>query len=176
MEHGPLFEYAPLINWNWTMLMQLITVLFLFLILRKLFFERVHNFIISRENAVKDVFDGAEAANRKAEERLDQYNKQIAQIEGEGREIIQKAKAKADAQAKNILDEASQKANNLLVQAEKEIVRQQNKAITEMKQEVSALALLVAEKILEKNLQDSGDHDEFIDKILEEAGTSGWQN
>jgi len=36
--------------------------------------------------------------------------------------------------------------------------------------------LMAAEKIMEKNLEDSGDQDEIIDKILKEAGTSGWQN
>jgi F-type H+-transporting ATPase subunit b len=111
-----------------------------------------------------------------AMEKLETYNKQLAQIEGQGREIIQKAKAKADTHALDILNEANVKANGIIMQAEKEIERQQTKAISEMKKEVGTLALMAAEKIMEKNLEDSGDQDEIIDKILKEAGTSGWQN
>jgi F-type H+-transporting ATPase subunit b len=167
---------SPIIELNWTSLMVLINVVILYLIMKRFFFEKIHNFMVARENAIKDAFESAANTNRMAVEKLEAYNKQIAQIESQGREIIQKAKAKADTQALDILDEANGKASNILMQAEKEIARQQTKAIAEMKKEVGTLALMAAEKIMEKNLEDSGDQDEIIDKILKEAGTSGWQN
>lgn len=167
---------SPIIELNWTSLMVLINVVILYFIMKRFFFEKIHNFMVARENAIKDAFESAANTNRMAVEKLEAYNKQIAQIESQGREIIQKAKAKADTQALDILDEASNKASNIMKQAEKEIARQQTKAITEMKKEVGTLALMAAEKIMEKNLEDSGDQDEIIDKILKEAGTSGWQN
>jgi F-type H+-transporting ATPase subunit b len=167
---------SPIIELNWTSLMILINLVILYLIMKRFFFEKIHNFMVARENAIKDAFESAANTNRMAVEKLEAYNKQIAQIEGQGREIIQKAKAKADSQALGILDEANNKASNVMKQAEKEIARQQTKAISEMKKEVGTLALMAAEKIMEKNLEDSGDQDEIIDKILKEAGTSGWQN
>jgi len=167
---------SPIIELNWTSLMVLINVVILYLIMKRFFFEKIHNFMVARENAIKDAFESAANTNRMAVEKLEAYNKQIAQIESQGREIIQKAKAKADTQALDILDEANNKASNVMKQAEKEIARQQTKAISEMKKEVGTLALLAAEKIMEKNLEDSGDQDEIIEKILKEAGTSGWQN
>ena len=167
---------APIIEINSTFLMILFNLVILYFILKKYFFEKIHNFMLARENTIKDAFDIADATNKKAVEKLESYNKRIAQVENEGREIIRKAKVKADGQAKQILDEANQKANNILMQAEKEIQRQQVKAIAEMKKEVSDLALLAAEKILERNLRETGDQEEIIDNILKEAGTSGWQN
>lgn len=167
---------APIIEINSTFLMILFNLVILYFILKKYFFEKIHNFMLARENTIKDAFDIADATNKKAVEKLESYNKRIAQVENEGREIIRKAKVKADDQAKQILDEANQKANNVLMQAEKEIQRQQVKAIAEMKKEVSELALMAAEKILERNLQETGDQEEIIDNILKEAGTSGWQN
>jgi F-type H+-transporting ATPase subunit b len=167
---------SPIIELNWTSLMILFNLVILYFIMKRFFFEKIHNFMVARENAIKDAFDTAANTNRMAMEKLEAYNKQIAQIEGQGREIIQKAKAKADTQALGILDEANGKASNIMTQAEKEIARQQTKAISEMKKEVGTLALMAAEKIMEKNLVDSGDQDEIIDKILKEAGTSGWQS
>jgi F-type H+-transporting ATPase subunit b len=167
---------SPIIELNWTSLMILINLVILYLIMKRFFFEKIHNFMVARENAIKDAFESAANTNMAAMEKLEAYNKQIAQIEGQGREIIQKAKTKADSQALGIIDEASNKASNIIMQAEKEIARQQTKAISEMKKEVGSLALMAAEKILEKNLEDAGDQDEIIEKILKEAGTSGWQN
>jgi len=167
---------SPIIELNWTSLMILINLVILYIIMKRFFFEKIHNFMVARENAIKDAFESAANTNRMAVEKLEAYNKQIAQIESQGREIIQKAKAKADTQALDILEEANSKASNVMRQAENEIARQQTKAISEMKKEVGTLALMAAEKIMEKTLEDSGDQDEIIDKILKEAGTSGWQN
>ena len=168
--------HAPIIELNWTSLMVLLNVGILYFIMKRFFFEKIHNFMVARENAIKDAFESAANTNKAAMEKLETYNKQLAQIEGQGREIIQKAKTKADTQALDIISEANAKANNIVMQAEKEIARQQTKAISEMKKEVGTLALMAAEKIIEKNLEDKGDQDEIIDKILKEAGTSGWQN
>lgn len=167
---------SPIIELNWTSLMILFNVVILYFILKRYFFEKIRNFMLARQNTVRDAFDSAAETNRIADEKLDRYNKQIAQVESQGREIIQKAKTKAEAHALEIINEASEKANNIMMQAEKEIARQQTKAIAEMKREVGSLALLAAEKIMEKNLEDTGNQDEIVDKILKEAGTSGWQN
>ena len=120
---------TPLISFNWTWVMQLITVLVLFLILKKFFFEKVHNFILKREDTLKDAFDNAESVNRRADEKMENYTRKIAKIEDEGREIIKAAKVKAEAQAKEIIDEANQKAGDMVLVAEKEIEREKMRAI-----------------------------------------------
>lgn len=167
--------YQGLIEFSWTLVMNMVTIIVLFLILKKFFFEKVHNFILARENTVKDTFENAEATNRKADEKLDNYNKRIAKIESEGREIIKNAKVRADAQAKDIIDEANAKASEMLLQAEKEIELDKFRAIAEMKTQIATLALLAAEKILEKELETKG-QDQLIDTIIEQAGISEWQN
>ena len=155
--------------------MNWVTVLVLFLILKKFFFEKVHNFVEARASAVKDAFDNAELTNRKADEKLDAYNKRIADIESEGREIIKIAKVKADKNANEIIEDANKKAEAMLVKAQAEIEREKALAITEMKNQIVVLALMAAEKIMEKDFELEG-QDAFIDKIIEQAGTSEWQH
>lgn len=168
-------EYTGLIEFNWTLLMIWITVIILFLVLKKFFFEKVHKFIEARENAVKDAFDSAEAVNRKADEKMENYNRRIAKIEGEGREIIKEAKIRAEAQAAEIVEDANNKANEMIVAAERQIERERQKALAEMKQQVAALALMAAEKIVERDIAQIG-QDQIIDEIIEQAGASQWQN
>lgn len=128
-----------------------------------------------RNQSIRGAFENAEATNRRADEKLEAYNKRIAGVEEEGREILRNARQRAETQAKEIVDEASERANQMVVQAQKEIERQQAKALTELKGQVAALALLAAEKVLEKELSGEG-HGQLVESILEQAGESGWQN
>jgi F-type H+-transporting ATPase subunit b len=167
--------HAPLISFNGTLAMNWVTVLVLFLILKKFFFEKVQNFIVKRENIVKDAFDNAEAVNRKADEKLNAYTEKIANIESEGRDIIKNAKLKADKQANDIMEEAHKKAEDMLSKARSDIEKEKAQAVTDMKNQIVMLSLMAAEKIIEKDLELEG-QDAFIDKIIEQAGTSEWLN
>ena len=169
-------EVAPLMSFTWTLLMQVTTLLILFLVLRKFFFEKVHKFVEKRQDDVKATYDKAEEITREANRKLEDYEKKIDQIEAEARDIIKDAKLKADNQAKIIVDEAGAKASELLAQTEKEIERQKNKAIFEMKNEIAGLAISIAEKIIERNVETTKDQELLIEKAIKEVGNSKWQN
>jgi len=144
-------------------------------VLTKFLYKPLLTMLENRKNAIKESFDNAEAMNRKAEEKMASYSKQIANVEAEGREIIKNAKQKAEEQAQQIIDEANAKAGEILLAAEREIQREQAKALADMKEYVASLALLAAEKILEKDIQMEG-QDGVIDNILKQAGEGKWLN
>ena len=168
-------KYADLIHLDWTLLMVAVNVLILYVILKHFFFEKVHHFMLDRQNAVKDAFDQADRTNQMADDRLADYKKKISGIEEEGREIIKKAKIKADAQAKEIMDEANKKASEMILQAQREIEREKLKAVSEMRQQIAGLAVYAAEKIIERQLDASG-QDEIIQRVIDQAGNSEWQS
>lgn len=155
--------------------MMWVTVLVLYLILKRFFFEKIHNFMLDRENSVRNSFENAELTNNLADERLIEYNNLIANIESEGREMIKNARIKADAQAKEITDEANRRANAMILQAQNEIDRERIKAVSDLKQEIASIAIYAAEKILERQLEVSG-QEEIIQRIIEQAGNSEWQS
>lgn len=168
-------RYAQLIEFSWTLVMVLITMFIFYLIMKHFFFEKVHNFMLARQNAVEESFANAARTSQMADEKLLDYQKQIEEIEGQGREIIKNAKLRAEVQAKSIVDEANDKASELLLQAEREIEREKLKAVNEMKQQIASLAIYAAEKIMEKQIEEAGQN-EIIEKIIEQAGRSAWQN
>ena len=130
--------------------------------------------MVARENQVRESFENADQANRLADTKLSDYEMKIADLEGEGREIIKKAKIKADAQAKDIIDEANTQASVIIDNAEQEIQRMQVRAVNDLKIQIATLAIMAAEKILEKQLDAAG-HQELISGIIEEAGKSAWR-
>ena len=170
-----MMEYTGLIEINWSIIMIWITVIVLFFVLKKFFFEKVKNFMETRSNSIQDAFDSAEAVNRRADEKMQNYTKRIANVEAEGREIIRDAKIKADAQAREIIEDANKQATEILNKAEKNIEREKQKAMEEMRKEVAALAMLAAERIVEREIQNIG-QDEIVDEVINKARSTGWQN
>ena len=165
--------YEPLLALNWNLLFSAITVLVLFLIMKKFFFEKVHNFMEERENEVRTQFETAEENNRLAEQKLMDYEERIKNYQSEGREIIKAAKDDAKVQAQSILDDATEKARVAIEKSEAEIERQKNNARRELKDEIGSLAVMAAERIIEKELSDRN-QSEIVDKIIREAEEERW--
>lgn len=144
-------------------------------VLAKFLYKPFLSMLEQRNLTIKSAFDNAEATNRRADEKLEAYNKRIANVEDDGREIIKNAKERADDQAKDIIEEATARSNNMMMKAENNIRQAEIKAKIRLKNEVASIALLAAEKILEKEISAEA-HSQLIDSIIEQAGESGWNN
>ena len=164
-----------LIEFNWSSLMILCNVFILYLILRKFFWEKIKKFMDDRAAAVQDAIDAAEAVNKRADEKMANYSKRIANVEEEGREIIKASKQQADAQAQIIIEEARKQASDIIAKAEKTIELEKSQAMEEMRKEIASIAMLAAEQIVGKEI-DSVGQDAIIDQAIEDARSAKWQN
>lgn len=167
--------YQGLLELNWNLLFSAITVLVLYLILKHFFFEKVHNFMMARQAMIEEQLMHADQENQKAGKLLEEYSKTLANAEEEKRQIIKDAKAIADERADAIVSDAKKEAAEIMLSAHKKIAAEEEKAVSELKGEIAQLAILTAEQILEKELG-SGDRQEIVDKVLEEAASGKWQN
>ena len=149
--------------------------LILVLILGKFLYKPFLGILEKRKQTIEDAFTNADATNRKADEKYEAYTKKLARAEAESREIIKNARLKADDHANMIVEEAKAEAVRIKLQAEKEAVREKEKALREVREQIGQLAILAAEQILEKEVAAEG-QEEIIDRVLEKAGTSQWQN
>ena len=164
-----------LIEFNWTSLMIVANLLILYIILKKFFWEKIRQFMKERENAVRDAFDSAEAMNRRADEKMRNYSARIANVEEEGREIIRQARAQADVQAQEIIEDARKQASELMAKTERNIELEKAKAMEEMRQEIGVLALMAAEKIVGREIENIG-QDRIVDDVIDQARSTGWQS
>ena len=165
--------YQPLLSLNWNMLFTAITVIVLFFILKHFFFEKVHNFMVEREKQVRESLENAEKTNEEADKKLKTYEEKLAGADSERRQILKAARDEAKVQAREILDEADEKARALIEHSQKEIRREKYNARKELQEELGSLAVMAAEKIVEKELRPE-DHKEIVDKIIEEAEEKPW--
>ncbi len=139
--------------------------------LYKPFLKMLHN----RTETIRTSLTNAEETNREAEEKLARYEQKIARAEEEGQEIIRDASQRARDQANNIVSEAKDQAAQLLENARAEIEREKNNALRDVREQIGSLALMAAERIMEREIQVNGQQ-EIIDQVLEEAGASKWQS
>jgi F-type H+-transporting ATPase subunit b len=158
-----------------TIFATLVNFVILILVLKHILFDKVNKIIDDRNSEVIENITFAENRVREADQLKETYEKQVANLENKGREIVRDAKVKADAQAKEIIQEAEDKTAALIRQTEAEIDRLKKKALEDMKEEIGALAIFAAEKILEKQL-DHQEQQAVIGKIIDEAGNAKWQS
>ncbi len=153
----------------------LVNFLILAGVLGKFLYKPFLNLMDSRKQSIIDAIDNAEAVNRRADEKMANYDRKIAKLEEEGREIIKEAKIKADEQANEIIEKANRRASQIMTRAEKQIEKEREKAVMEMKEQIAVLSMMAAQKIMERDIEVNG-QDEIIEQVLEEAGASEWQN
>lgn len=153
----------------------LINFLILVGVLTKFLYKPFLNMLDTRKQTIQDALDNAELVNKRADEKMEAYSRRIASVEDEGREIIKEAKLRADAQAAEIIEEANEKAAKMIAAAEKQIDLEKQKAVEDMKQQVASLALLAAEKIVERDIAQVG-QEQIVDEIIERTGSAQWQN
>ena len=165
--------YQPLLYVDWNLLFSAITVLVLFLILKHFFFEKVHDFMVAREEEIEDKFQRAEDVNRQADEKLEKYEATLANVEEDGRKIMKAARDEAKVQAAAIMEEANRHAHDLIAHAQKEIRREQYNARKELQEEIGNLAMMAAEQIMQRELTTDVQH-EVVNKIIKEAEETPW--
>lgn len=162
-------EVTNVVSFNWTIIMQLINTLVICVVLGKLLAQPIHNFVKKRQDAIDASLDQAEKKNQEALDLKREYEHKIRMAQRESRDIISAAKVKADNRSREIINEADRQADELKRMAELEIEREKNRTIHEAKEQIVSMAVFMAEKILEKEL-DEQEQREFINRILKEVG------
>lgn len=120
-----------------------------------------------RHEMIKDALDDARKAQQELE-RLQQESKQIisgARVEAQS--ILAKTRSEAEKLKGEMRQKAKEEADSIVRNAEKRIQVETEKAISEIRGEVVELSLLVASKLMEKNLSKE-DNQSLIEESLKQ--------
>ena len=88
----------------------MVNFLILVFVLGKFLYKPFVNALKDRKQTIKSAMENAEMTNRKADEKMANYEKKIARVESESKEIIRSARLRAETQANGIIEEAQEKA------------------------------------------------------------------
>lgn len=156
--------------WNWeSFVFAIIAFLALYLLLNKYALGPLLGVMEKRRQLVQDQMKSAEQSRAEAEKLLEEQKKALQDTRKEAYELIEQAKATSVRQADNIIQQAKEEASRIKEEALKDIENEKNKAVAALRSQVSAMSVLIASKIIEKQL-DEKSQQELIDKYLKEVG------
>jgi len=141
----------------------------LIFLLRKYAWGPILSAINERETSIKDALASAEAA-RKEMETLQSDNQRILKEARVEKETMLKEARNTRADLINTAkEEAKAEAEKILTQAQEAIQNEKRAAVNELKDQVGSIAMDIAEKILQKELESNDKQEQLISQLLKES-------
>lgn len=167
----PQFEshfFSSLIFW------EIVSFGILLWVLYRYAFPPILETLETRERKIRESLEQAERLRVEAERRMQEYEAKLTVASRDAEAVLIQAKDRAQ----RLLDENEQRlvaeAERVKADAAREIDQERRKAIQEIRNQATDLALLVAEKVVERSLTDA-DHRRLADEALA-AVAKNYQN
>lgn len=160
---NPLVQLDPGL-FIWT----IITFLMLLGLLAKFAWNPLLKMLTERESLIRESLENAEKARTDLEKINQESEKIISQARSEAQTILAQGKAAANKLKEETLDQARVSSKMILEDAKKDIKMERDKAIFEIKSEVTDLSISIAEKLIRKNLS-AEDNQKLIAESLKQV-------
>ncbi len=157
------------------MILVLSATFIMFLILRKLLYKPVSAMLEKRKENIRSNIESAKKENEEAMALKLDYENRILEAKEEAQKIIESGRTRGEEVRKDIIAEARKEAEDIKQRGMREAQQEKERALIDVKNEAGDMAILIASKILERNVDISSQED-LIDKFLNEMGNSTWQN
>jgi F-type H+-transporting ATPase subunit b len=131
----------------------------------------VGNILSERKNKIAQKIGEAEEKQRKAAQALAQEQEKLAQAKSTASKIISEAEANAQKAKQAILAQGEKEVERIKAMAVADLNSEQDRAIAELKQRITALALGRVENQLGEFLNDETQH-QLIDRSIARLGGS----
>ncbi|MEF3309064.1 F0F1 ATP synthase subunit B [Paenibacillus sp. GYB004] len=156
------------VNWE-SLLLAAASFVILYFLLNKYAFGPLFGIMETRAKMVQDQISTAEKNRAESEKLLAEQKEAIQQAKKEAYDIIEQARISSTKEADNLIAKAKEDSERLKQDALKDIEAEKNKAIVALRSQVSALSVLIASKIVEKQVDEKSQQD-LINHYLKEVG------
>ena len=153
----------------WTALFTLANTVALFLVLKKFLFKPVLKMINERQKEIDDMYSAADSAQKQAQAMEAEYQQKLSAAADTGERIVKEAVARGQAREEEILRQANAQAAAILDKASADIAMEKKKAVNDAKDEISVIAIAIAEKVVGRELQQA-DQAQFVDNFIDKLG------
>ena len=147
----------------------------LFLVLWLLLYKPIVRMLDERSDRIKESLEASERAQAEAASSREETERQLDEARAEGQQLIAQAREVADRFREEELAKARQDIAAERERAEANIQRERDAAIEDLRREFSGLAIVAAERVIRRSLDES-DHNEMIQQVLEEGAQANRRN
>ena len=153
----------------WTALFTLLNFLALFFVLKKFLFKPVLKMSQDRQQEIDDMYLDAGNAKSEAQALEAEYKEKLAVASQTGERIVKEAVARGQSREEEIIRKANEEASAILDKAAADIAMEKKKAVNDAKDEISELAVAIAEKVVGRELNQA-DQAKLVDSFINELG------
>ncbi|MFD1637882.1 F0F1 ATP synthase subunit B [Evansella tamaricis] len=148
---------------------QILGFLVLMWLLKRFALGPIMEMMEKREQHVADQISSAEKNRKDAEKYLAEQREAIQQARIEAKEIVENTKKMSEQQAEEIIKNAKIEADRRIDAAIAQINQEKEQAISALREQVSTLSVLVASKVIERELNEQ-EQEKLIQETLREVG------
>lgn len=154
-------------------LVMALSMLLLFTLLSYLLFNPVRDMLEKRKQRIVDDREAAKREKEEATSYKQEYEKKLQEVDKEVQVILSEARKKAMKNENAIIAEAKEEAARIMARANAEIELEKKRALDDMKQEMIAIASMMAQKVVSASI-DTEVQESLIDETLKEMGDNTW--
>lgn len=162
----------PLIPHTAELIVGAIAFTLLFLVLRKAVVPKFEKAFTDRTEAIQGGLERAEKAQEEAQRALVQYNEQLSSAQGEASRLREEARVQGAAIIEELRTKAQNEAARITAAAHASIEAERQQAVTSLRNEVGALAVELASKIVGEALADQARQSRIVDRFIEDLEKS----
>ncbi|MDY2699174.1 MAG: F0F1 ATP synthase subunit B [Lachnospiraceae bacterium] len=155
--------------------LMIIAVFVLFLVASYFLFNPVREMLAKRQDKIKNELDSAAKDKEDASKLRRQYEEKLKSINKEAEEILSDARKRALENENKIVAEAKEEAARIIDRARVEAELEKQKAADDVKREMVVLASMMAGKVVKASI-DTTIQESLVNETLKEIGESTWQS
>jgi F-type H+-transporting ATPase subunit b len=126
----------------------------------------------ARTEAIQGGIERAEKAQAEAADALVQYKEQLSKAQSESKALREDARVQGAAIVEELRAKAQEEAARITAAAHASIEAERQQAVTSLRNEVGALAVELASKIVGEALDDQARQSRIVDRFLEDLEKS----
>ena len=153
----------------WTALLTLANTIALFLVLKKFLFKPVMKMIQDRQHEIDTMYDEADQAKQNALSIQAEYEQKLSVATETSQKMVKEAVARGKNREEEIIRQARADAAAFMDKASADIAQEKKKALNDAKDEISGIAMSIAEKVVGRQLNDA-DQSKLVDQFINELG------
>jgi F-type H+-transporting ATPase subunit b len=150
-------------------LFQLVMFIILLALLKKFAWAPLMGIMQQREEHIASEIEAAEKSRVEANQLLEQTRAEVKTARLEAQNTIENAKKLGEEQKAEILAAARTESDRLKESAKLEIAQERDNAMNLLREQVAALSVMIASKVIEKDLS-AADQEQLINQYIQEAG------
>jgi F-type H+-transporting ATPase subunit b len=141
----------------------------LLFLLRKYAWGPILSAVNERETSIKDALASAEAARTEMESLQSDNQRILKEARAEKEALLKEAHSTRTDLINTAKEEAQAEADKILTQAQEAIQNEKRAAINELREQVGCIAMDIAEKVLQKELENKDKQVQLIDQLIQDS-------